>query len=75
VKKAKAEKALRYLVTQWANETGFDPATGKQPSFSDFKEWLEANRHCGYLNFRSTMGPLEDAERWFDQELKQTWRN
>jgi hypothetical protein len=75
VRKAESEKAIRYLVTQWAQESGFDPNSGQQPSFSDFKDWLRAKRYSGYLNFRSTMGPLEDAERWFDEELKQTWRN
>jgi hypothetical protein len=27
-----------------------------------------------YLDFRSTAGADYDAEMWFDQELKQTWR-
>jgi hypothetical protein len=75
IKKADAEKVIRALVTQWANETGFDYRTGDMPSFSAFKAWLRANRYDGYLNFRSTMGPDADAEYWFDQELKQTWRN
>ncbi|UTD27519.1 hypothetical protein [Bradyrhizobium sp. WD16] len=75
IKKADAEKAIRALVTQWVNETGFDHRTGEMPSFSAFKSWLRANRYDGYLNFRSAMGPDADAEFWFDQELKQTWRN
>jgi hypothetical protein len=74
MKKSEAERVLRPLI-EWAREVGFDPASGEQPSFSSFKDWLEARRLSGYLKFRSTMGPLEDAERWFDQELKQTWRN
>lgn len=75
IKKADAEKAIRSLVTQWADEVGFDPASGAMPSFSAFKSWLRTNRYDGYLSFQSTMGPDADAEHWFDQELKQTWRN
>jgi hypothetical protein len=46
-----------------------------QPSFIDFKSWLRENGYSHYLNFRSVMGPEEDAERWFDQEFGQMWRN
>lgn len=44
------------------------------PSFRAFLNWLD---HQGYpyFNFRSVMGPMEDAEQWFDDELKQFWRD
>jgi len=45
------------------------------PDFYDFIRWLRARDGDKYLKFRSTMGLMEDAEHWFDQELKQTWRN
>ena len=45
------------------------------PSFSKFLSWVRQQGFEEYLKFRSTMGPLEDAERWFDEELGQTWRN
>jgi hypothetical protein len=47
----------------------------EQPSFSDFKSWLDENDYALYLDFRSVAGPDEDAEQWFDQEIKQTWRS
>ena len=52
---------------------GTIPAT--QPSFVDFKSWLRESGYSHYVNFRSVMGPEEDAERWFDQEFGQTCRN
>lgn len=77
MKKAEAEKAIRYLCTEWAKEQGIPYASPypKQASFSAFRSWLEAKGYSHYLNFRSVIGPLEDAERWFDQEFKQTWAN
>jgi len=45
------------------------------PSFSDFKQWLEGHGYGHYLSFRSRRRPLIDAEQWFDEELKQAWRN
>lgn len=73
--KKEAEPLIRHLVTVWAKETGFDSDTGKQPSFSAFKTWLSQKGQSGLLIFRSVAGADYDAEMWFDQELKQTWRN
>ncbi|MDG4874163.1 hypothetical protein P9273_03500 [Mesorhizobium sp. WSM4935] len=75
MKKDEAEKAIRYLCHEWAKDRGLTITATDEPSFSDFKSWLREKGYSGYLEFRSTMGPLEDAERWFDQEFKQTWRN
>ncbi|WP_162527185.1 hypothetical protein [Sphingomonas solaris] len=49
--------------------------SAEQPSFTAFKRWAEAEGYGSYFVFRSTMGALDDAERWFDQELRQAWRN
>lgn len=75
MKRAECEKAIRSLVHEWAKARGIPIPPVEQPSFSDFKSWLNQNGYSHYLNFRSVMGPEEDAERWFDQELRQTWRN
>jgi hypothetical protein len=75
MKKTEAEPAIRSLCHEWADSVGFYPASGKQPSFADFKTWLAAKGYLHYLDFRSTMGANTDAEQWFDQELRQTWRN
>jgi hypothetical protein len=75
MKKTEAEPAIRSLVGQWAGVVGFDPASGKQPSFSAFTSWLAANGYSHYLDFRSVLGAHGDAEQWFDEELRQTWRN
>jgi hypothetical protein len=76
IKKAEAEKAIRSLACRWFRQAhpGIDPST-MIPSFADFATWVRRNGHGHYFEFRSTMGPREDAELWFDQELKQTWRN
>lgn len=75
MKRTEAEQAIRVLVHQWAASTGIAAGSNEQPSFLAFKRWADAQGYGGYFTFRSTMGPLEDAERWFDQELRQTWRN
>jgi hypothetical protein len=75
MKRTEAEPAIRHLVHRWAGATGVEAGSDEQPSFSDFKRWVEEQGYSGYFSFRSTMGALEDVERWFDQELRQTWRN
>lgn len=72
MKKVEAEKAIRYLATEWVSTLSDDEK--EHPSFSSFKVWLRTKGYDHYLNFRSRMGANYDAELWFDQELKQTWR-
>lgn len=79
MKKDEAERAIRHLCHVWAKERGFDLAKYSSldfhPSFGDFTRWLEMKGYGNYLTFRSVRGPRADAEDWFDQEFKQTWRN
>ena len=75
MKKAECEKAIRALVHTWARQTGGQPGQPEMPSFSAFRCWMEDSGYGGYFAFQSEMGPYDDAERWFDQELKQAWRN
>ena len=74
VTKAEAETAIRRLCREWANETGALAKPDAHPSYSDFTSWLHAKGFGYLLQFRSRMGAREDVERWFDQELRQTWR-
>ncbi len=74
MKKSEAEVLARSAVHDWATETGFTVESAQMPSFLDFRDWL-LERWPSALSFRSTMGPRDDAERWFDEKLKQTWRN
>lgn len=75
MKKPEAEKAIRQLIRQWARKNGIQPGAADMPSFDDFRSWVGSEGYSHYLNFRSTAGSLCDAEQWFDEELKQTWRN
>jgi hypothetical protein len=75
LKKAECEQAIRRLCHEWAKVLGIVPSSELQLSFSQFKSWLRENGYSHYLDFRSVMGPEADAEMWFDQELKQAWRN
>lgn len=75
MKRTEAEPAIRNLVHQWAKAAGVAVDSVGQPSFSTFRCWAEEQGYSGYFVFRSTMGALEDAERWFDEELCQAWRN
>src|SRR5688572_29210964 len=75
--KAESEKVIRHLCSVWAREREI-PMPSSYPqmaSFGAFTAWLDEKGYGHYLNFRSTMGPREDAERWFYQEFKQTWGN
>ncbi|WP_146610571.1 hypothetical protein [Rhodoblastus acidophilus] len=73
--KKEAEPAIRRLCHDWAQETGFSVSSGEMPSFLAFKEWLNSKGYGHYLRFKSLCGPDADAERWFDDELGQNWRN
>lgn len=73
--KDEAEKAIRYLCHEWANERAVGRTVEAPASFPNFKAWLLSKGYGHYLNLRSVAGAHEDAERWFDQEFKQTWRN
>jgi hypothetical protein len=72
--KAECEKAIRHLCHEWAKELGIHVSPENDPGFSKFRIWLEEKGFGSYLKFRSVAGALYDAEMWFDQEMKQTWR-
>lgn len=74
-KKADCEKAIRDLTTKWMKTQPDQRNPNWHPSFIEFRDWLNANGYGHFLNFRSVMGAPEDAEHWFNQELKQTWRD
>ena len=74
--KKEAEPIIRRLIHEWRAEQGLPlPPSDHHYSFSGFKAWLDNKGYGHYLKFRSTMGADYDAEMWFDQETKQTWRN
>lgn len=76
MKKSDAERAIRSLCHQWARETGQPVHTpGFNPSFGAFTAWARTQGYGGYFDFRSAVSPMSDAEYWFDQEFRQTWRN
>jgi hypothetical protein len=75
LKKTECEKAIRSLCHKWAAANGINIGAVEQPSFLEFKQWLSSNGYSYLLGFRSVSGPVFDAELWFDQEMKQTWRN
>src|ERR1700730_13660962 len=70
MKKAECEAAIRSLCHDWASEQSIPDLV--HPRFSEFSTWLDARHYSHYLNFRSVKGPCDDAERWFDAELKTT---
>jgi hypothetical protein len=45
------------------------------PDIAAFTSWLFDKGYGQYLNFRSVIGPLDDVERWFDEELNQRAAN
>jgi hypothetical protein len=75
MKRTEAEPAIRHLTHAWAKAAGVAVCSAEQPSCSDFKDWADGQGYSSYFSFSSTVGALEDAERRFDEELRQTWRN
>jgi hypothetical protein len=73
--RSEAEPAIRHLAHQWAKEAGVEIASAEQLSFSAFKRWADQCGYSVYFTFWSSQDALDDAERWFDQELGQAWRN
>jgi hypothetical protein len=73
--KREAEKAICYLATTWAGMVGIQQGQAEMPDFGAFLSWARAEGYGHYFNFRSTTGPMEDAEGWINQELGQSWRN
>jgi hypothetical protein len=76
MKKAQCRESLSSLYSVWREARGLPLPDGSLHfSFSDFKTWLCENHYSRFLNFRSTAGSEYDAERWFDDEHRQAWRN
>ncbi|MBT2187213.1 hypothetical protein [Sphingobium nicotianae] len=73
--KSEAEKAIRYMATKWARAAGVVKGQRDMPDFDEFVSWARSEGYGHYFDFRSTIGAMEDAERWFDEELGQAWRN
>lgn len=73
MKKIDAEKAIRSLCHEWAKIRSMN-VNNSEPNFYEFLSWLE-NNYSSHLKFRTSVSVSDDIERWFDQELKQTWRN
>jgi len=73
MKRPECKAAIPILAQEWARTQ--DQPVGWHPSFGEFVSWLKQNGQDHYLDFRSRMDPLYDAEQWFDDALKQKWRN
>ena len=74
-KKQECEDAIRHLVSKWAQEKGYTQQPEETPSFSEFWAWMKDSGYSGYQRFRTRTDPRYDAEMWFDEEMRQTWRN
>ena len=74
MKKKDAEREIRALINMWRQQGPQREIANGQLHCSDFISWLRANSP-GHLKFRSVMRVDYLIEMWFDQELRQTWRN
>ena len=66
MKRPEAERAIRQLTHDWAAAHGVQPGAAEMPSVSAFQCWVLDRGGARYFQFRSTLGPREDAENWFD---------
>ena len=74
MKKPDAEREIRALVWVWRQQEPQRGLEKNQLHFSDFFRWIKDNSP-GHLKFRSTVPIDYLIEMWFDDELKQRWRN
>lgn len=72
--KAEVRKQFPSLLAAWRGLPENASVNEQQLRFDDFYSWLETN-HFAATKFRSTMGPKEDIEQWFDFGTHQSWRN
>jgi hypothetical protein len=75
MKRKEAEDGIRHLSIEWMHETNYRAKPGHYPSFSDFARWLETKHRSLYLNFRSQVGARDEAEGWFESEIRNYWRD
>ncbi|MEO6013408.1 MAG: hypothetical protein ABIQ30_07475 [Devosia sp.] len=69
-KKADAERYIRHLAIEWMRDTNYQQRPGHYPSFGTFTTWLEEKHYTHYLSFRSQVGARDEAEGWFEAEIK-----
>lgn len=75
MKKSDAEQAFPELCRLWREARELPPPDGSiHFSFTDFKTWLREKHYSRYLDFRSRDAE-GDAERWFNREMRQAWRD
>lgn len=72
-KKSDCELAIRQLIHDWVSSN--EMSSEKHPNFVEFKGWLRDQGYGHYLEFIGVMAASDVSEKWFEQELKQTWRN
>lgn len=72
MKKAEAEKTVRYLCHEWRRAEGFSDTPDAQLSAYSFMRWLRAN-HSYCLDFRAQTSVEFEIERWFDDEFGLNW--
>jgi len=69
--KSDSERAVRRLCRDWLKAQVI--AEREHPSFLKFAYWLREH-YPEVLSFRASTSPFEEAERWFNSELGQNWR-
>jgi hypothetical protein len=76
MKNAEVRSALPTLIDRWAEATKQPmPPDGKfHYSFVGFWTWLQ-NNHSSYTKFRAEPNARYVMEMWFDDHMKQAWRN
>ena len=76
MKKAEAEQAMDTLIFKWAEATSqpMRPDGKYHYSFLSFYNWVRDN-HRSYTEFRADPNARDVMEMWFDDRMRQAWRN
>ncbi len=74
IKIDEAERIVRSHATEWARLHGVSIGQEEMPSWLDFRDWLLSN-NSNALSFKCVGGSKARAEKWFEDELGQSWRN
>lgn len=74
MKKKDCVAMFPHLFKEWKSQRSPDDAPAEDIGSSEMYYWIKEN-YPRYLEFRSTMGPLDDFDRWYNAYTNQRWKD
>ncbi|WP_306132988.1 hypothetical protein [Roseivivax marinus] len=67
---ADCEIAIRNLCHRWRDHLERENLPSERPSFQAFLRWFEDEGYGRHIKYLETVGEIEAAEAWFEEELR-----